>query len=381
MSEAVKSESRGLSSEEAAARLAQYGPHVLTTNRRRALLLEFLARFRNPLVIVLLVASGISALTGEVTSFFIISAIVLMSVTLDFVQEHRAGQAAEHLKQSVAVRVSVLRDGSIKEIPVSELVPGDVVSLVAGDLIPADVRVIEAKDFFVNQALLTGEPYPVEKHPSVDGSQEASVGSAPQAVFMGTSVISGTAQILVCQTGVRTALGEIAASLTNRTPPTAFERGTHDFGLLIMRLTVLLVLFVLLVNTYFHRPWLESFLFAVALAVGLTPELLPMVVSVTLARGALRMAEKKVIVKRLAAIHDLGSMDVLCTDKTGTLTEARIRLERHLGMFGRESQRVLELAYLDSYPQTDSAERVQHPRADKQLPGREADRSRPASPA
>src|SRR5262245_47405815 len=154
--------SEGLRSEEAAARLARYGPNVLTTHRRRALLLEFLARFRNPLVIVLLVASGISALTGEVTSFFIIFAIVLMSVTLDFVQEHRAGQAAEHLKQSVAVRVSVLRDGSIKEIPVSELVPGDVVSLVAGDLIPADGRVIEAKDFFVNQALLTGEPYPIE---------------------------------------------------------------------------------------------------------------------------------------------------------------------------------------------------------------------------
>ena len=342
----------GLKSEEAATRLARYGPNVFTTHRQRALFLEFLARFRNPLVILLLAASGISALTGEVTSFFIISLIVLMSVTLDFIQEHRAGQAAERLKQSVAVRVAALRDGKTQEVPVGEVVPGDVVLLSAGDLVPADGRVLEAKDFFVNQALLTGEPYPVEKHPGDTAEPEATVGNAANAVFMGTSVISGTARVLVCRTGPHTALGEIAETLSNRAPQTAFERGTHDFGLLILRLTLLLVLFVLLVNAYFHRPWLESFLFAVALAVGLTPELLPMVVSVTLARGALRMAEKKVIVKRLAAVHDLGSMDVLCTDKTGTLTEACIRLERHLDALGRDSQRVLELAYLNSYFET-----------------------------
>jgi Mg2+-importing ATPase len=315
----------GLKREEAAARLVRYGPNILVTHRRRALLLEFLSRFRNPLVILLLAASGISALTGEVTSFFIISAIVLMSVSLDFVQEHRAGQAAERLKQSVAVRVSVLRDGKPAEVPHSNLVPGDVVLLSAGDLVPADGRVLEAKDFFVNQSLLTGEPYPIEKHPGDIAEQETVAGNAPNAVFMGTSVISGTAQVLVCRTGASTALGEIAETLSTKAPFTAFERGTHDFGLLILRLTLLLVLFVLFINAHFHRPWLESFLFAVALAVGLTPELLPMVVSVTLARGALRMAEKKVIVKRLAAIHDLGSMDVLCTDKTGTcLTDKTI---------------------------------------------------------
>ncbi|HEV8718702.1 MAG TPA: magnesium-translocating P-type ATPase [Candidatus Binatia bacterium] len=342
----------GLKSEEAARRLVQYGPNVFTSHRQRALLLEFLSRFRNPLVLLLLAASGISALTGEVTSFFIISAIVLMSVTLDFVQEHRAGQAAERLKQTVAVRVSVLRDGKAQEAPLSELVPGDVILLSAGNLVPADGRVLEAKDFFVNQALLTGEPYPVEKHPGDLTEPETALGNATNAVFMGTSVISGTARMLACRTGTNTALGEIAETLSHKAPQTAFERGTHDFGLLILRLTLLLVLFVLFVNAYFQRPWLESFLFAVALAVGLTPELLPMVVSVTLARGALRMAEKKVIVKRLAAIHDLGSMDTLCTDKTGTLTEARIRLERHLDALGRDSQRVLELAYLNSYFET-----------------------------
>ena len=220
------------------------------------------------------------------------------------------------------------------EIPLAELVPGDVALLDAGDLVPCDGRVLEAKDFFVNQALLTGEPYPVEKAPG-EFPVETEVLAAGNTVLLGTSVISGTAKVLMCRTGQNTELGEIADTLLAKAPPTAFEQGTHHFGLLIMRMTVLLVLFVLLVNAFFHRPWLESFLFAVALAVGLTPELLPMVVSVTLSRGALRMAANKVIVKRLASIQNLGSMDVFCTDKTGTLTEARIHLERHLDPLGR----------------------------------------------
>lgn len=343
----------GLTSEEAAKRLAEVGPNALRVRRKQALVLEFLSRFQNPLVLVLLGASGVSALTGDGVSFGLISLIIFMSVTLDFIQEHRAGQAAERLQESVAVRASVLRDHVPQDIPVNEVVPGDVVFLSAGDLIPADARVLEARDFFVKQALLTGEPYPVEKHPG-DGEEldDSDVGSATTMVFMGTSVISGAATVLVCRTGARTALGNIAETISAKAPATAFEHGTHAFGLLIMRLTLLLVLFVLLINAYFQRPWLESFLFAVALAVGLTPELLPMVVSVTLARGALRMAAKKVIVKRLPAIHDLGSMDVLCADKTGTLTEARIRLEQHLDALGRDSVRVLQLAYLNSYFET-----------------------------
>ncbi|MDX1252957.1 MAG: magnesium-translocating P-type ATPase [Gammaproteobacteria bacterium] len=342
----------GLSSSEAAARLGRFGPNVLHVHRERALILQFLSRFRNPLVILLLAASAVSAFTGDVMSFFIISAIVLMSVTLDFIQEYRAGQAAERLKNAVAVRVSVLRDGRPMDIAMDNLVPGDVVLLAAGDLIPADGRLLEARDFFVKQALLTGEPYPVEKRPGEIGDAAADICDASNAVFMGTSVISGSAKALVCRTGSATALGEIADTLTTRAPPTAFEQGTQQFGMLIMRLTILLVLFVLLVNTFSHKPLLESFLFAVALAVGLTPELLPMVVSVTLARGALRMARKKVIMKRLPSIQNLGSMDVLCTDKTGTLTEARIRLERHLDALGRDSERVLELAYVNSFFET-----------------------------
>lgn len=349
--EKLESTPKGLASAEAAVRLTLFGPNLLRPARRRAILLQFLAKFLNPLVLILLAASVVLALTGDATSFIIIAVIVLISVTLDFVQEHRAGQAAERLRQSVSVLVKVLRDNKAVEIPLAELVPGDIALLSAGDLVPGDGRILDAKDFFVNQALLTGEPYPVEKNPG-QLQDPSEVIAANNTVLLGTSVISGTATVLICLTGSDTVLGEIADTLIASAPPTAFELGTRKFGMLIMRLTVLLVLFVLLMNAFFHRPWLESFLFAVALAVGLTPELLPMVVSVTLARGAQRMASKKVIVKRLAAIQNLGSMDVLCTDKTGTLTEARIRLERHVDSLGRDSRRVLELAYLNSFFET-----------------------------
>ena len=341
----------GLSSAEAAARLAQFGPNLIHGEKKKSLVLQFLAKFRNPLVIILLTASALSAFTGDAASFFIIGTIVIISTTLDFLQEYRAGQAAEGLRRSVAVRGHVLRDGNPLEIPLAELVPGDVALLTAGDLIPCDGRVLEAKDFFVNQALLTGEPYPVEKAPG-DLPGETEILSAGNTVLLGTSVISGTARVLMCRTGQNTELGEIADTLLAKAPPTDFELGTYRFGILIMRMTILLVLFVILANAFFHRPLLELFLFAVALAVGLTPELLPMVVSVTLSRGALRMAANKVIVKRLASIQNLGSMDVFCTDKTGTLTEARIHLERHLDCLGRESQRVLELAYFNSFFET-----------------------------
>ncbi|HEY5582127.1 MAG TPA: magnesium-translocating P-type ATPase [Rhodoferax sp.] len=346
----------GLTSAEAADRLKQYGPNRLKPALQRAMVLQFLAQFRNPLVLILLVASGISALTGDVTGALIIGAIVVMSVTLDFVQAYRAGRAAERLALQVAVTTSVLRDGKPCELPVAELVPGDVVLLSAGNLIAADARLLEAHDFFVNQAQLTGEPFPVEKKaaqpqdvPAQAGAPETWALDAVDTVFMGSSVVSGSAHVLIGRTGSATALGQIAVSLAEKAPPTAFEIGTRHFGMLIMRLTFLLVLFTLLVNVALHRSVLESFLFAVALAVGLTPELLPMVVSVTLTRGALRMAALKVIVKRPSAIQDMGAMDVLCTDKTGTLTEAKIRLERHVDAQGQDDPHVLELAYLNSY--------------------------------
>jgi Mg2+-importing ATPase len=339
---------KGLSSAEAAARLRRFGPNALRPRHRRLLLVEFVARFRNPLVLILLAAIAVSALTGDATGACVIGLIVMASVTLDFVQEHRAGQAAERLAAQVAVTATVLRDGTPSEVPLTQVVPGDVVLLSAGDLVPADGMVLAVDDFFVNQAQLTGESYPVEKR--LDPARPAQIwdADAPGAAFMGSSVVTGSARLLVARTGAATALGQIATELERTPPPTEFERGTRQFGLLIMRLTLGMVLFVLLVDAALHRPLLESFLFAVALAVGLTPELLPMIVSVTLARGALRMADAKVIVKRLSAIQDMGSMDLLCTDKTGTLTEARIRLERHVDAQGADSARVLELAYLNS---------------------------------
>ena len=339
----------GLSSAEAASRRLRYGPNTLEGQRHRSLPFEFLSRFRNPLVLILLFAAVISALTGDLTSFIIICAIVMASALLDTVQEYQAKEAAEALRVSVALNEQVLRDGREVTVLGQDLVPGDVVLLAAGDLVPADGRLLEAKDFFVNEALLTGESYPAEKHAREEGLETLEVTNATSAVFMGSSVMNGSAKFLICDTGPSTQLGQISSSLRRAPPPSAMDQGTHRFGMLIVRFTEVLVLFVLLINLLFHRPWLESFLFAVALAVGLTPELLPMIVSVTLARGAIRMAEAKVIVKRLGAIHDLGSMDVLCTDKTGTLTEAKIKLVQQLSLAGDTSEHVLDLALLNSH--------------------------------
>ena len=342
-------DANGLTASEAALRRLRYGPNALEERRRLSLPLKFLSRFRNPLVIILLVAAVVSALTGDLTSFIIISTIVLMSAMLDTLQEYRAEQAAEALKVSVALKEQVLRDGQEVTVLGEDLVPGDVVLLAAGDLVPADGRLLEARDFFVNEALLTGESYPSEKHARDEGVDSPEVASATNAAFMGSSVMNGSARLMVCGTGLATQLGQISSSLRRAPPPSALDQGAHRFGMLIVRFTGALVLFVLLINLLFHRPWLESFLFAVALAVGLTPELLPMIISVTLARGAIRMAKVQVIVKRLGAIHDLGSMDVLCTDKTGTLTEAKISLERQVALSGADSSHVLDLAWLNSH--------------------------------
>ena len=277
----------GLDTAEAQSRLATYGPNTAGTVKRLPLWLQFLARFRNPLVIILLVASGLSAATGDVASFLIVVSIVTISMTLDFVQEVRAQSAVEALRRSVAVQATVRRNGSSLSVPIDQLVPGDIVELIAGDLVPADARLLESRNLFVNQALLTGEPYPAEKQASDAPSGAENPAGATNAVFAGTSVISGTATIVICRTGGRTALGHLATSLAEKPPATAFVVGVRRFGMLIMYLTVFMVLFVVVVNTSFHRPLLESLMFALGLAVGLTPELLPMIVTVTLARSAI----------------------------------------------------------------------------------------------
>lgn len=344
----LRTTAAGLGPAEARRRRRRYGPNRVKEHRR-ALWLDFLSRFLNPLVLILLFASVLSATTGDITGFVIVMLLVIISVTLDFVQEARATNAVEALRRSVAVRVQVRRGGAEVPEPVENLVPGDVVRLAAGDLVPADCRLIEARDLFVNQAALTGEAYPAEKHGDASCTSARSPGDALNTLFMGSSVISGSAVAVVCRTGDATAFGALSGALAMPPPPSAFDLGIHRFGLLILRLTIFLILFVLAVNVLFHRPWLDSLMFALALAVGLTPELLPMIVTVTLARGAVRLARRRVIVKRMAALHNIGAMDVLCTDKTGTLTEASIQMVRHLDCRGAESDRVFQLAYLNSH--------------------------------
>lgn len=338
----------GLASDAAVARIIEFGRNDAAATKQVPLWLQFLARFRNPLVIILLVASGLSAASGDVASFLIVVSIVTVSISLDFIQESRAQSAVEALRRSVAVTARVLRDGKPRDLPVDQVVPGDIVELIAGDLVPADGRLIASRDLFVNEALLTGEAYPAEKSIIDLPTASISPAGAVNAVFAGTSVISGTASVLICRTGSRTTLGALASSLAEKPPATSFTVGIHRFGMLIMRLTVLMVLFVLVINVSFHRPVLESLMFALALAVGLTPELLPMVVTVTLARSALALSKGKVIVKRLTAIHDLGAMTVLCTDKTGTLTEAAIALFKTVDGHGNPSPRAHAYAYLNS---------------------------------
>jgi Mg2+-importing ATPase len=339
----------GLTDVEAARRLKKIGANDAMAQRRRPLVHAIVDRFLNPLILILLFASALSAWTGDVASFAIIVVIILLSVILDVAQQRRAENAVDALRRSVGLTTTALRDGALRELPVEKLVPGDVVTLCAGDIVPADCRLLETQSLYVNQALLTGESYPVEKKSGNVEPPSEDPASAFNSVFMGTSVLSGAAKALVCETGRRTELGGLAGSLAAKRPRDAFEEGIRDFGMLMLRITVFLVLFVLAANALFNRPWLESLLFALALAVGLTPELLPMVSTVTLANGARRLADRRVIVKRLAAIHDLGAMTVLCTDKTGTLTQAAVALAGHLDAAGEPSDRVFEAAYLNSH--------------------------------
>ena len=339
----------GLATAEARARLRRLGPNTLGVAGAWSAWVQLGRKLLNPLVLILLVASAIAGFTGDVASFLIIATMVVMSVALDFVQEYRADVAAKTLRQRVRVDASVVRDGAPRTIPAADIVAGDVVELSAGDLVPADGRVLEAKDLFVNQSMLTGESFPVEKQAADLPAAATEAAQAVNALFMGSYVVSGMGRLLICRTGPATLLGGIADQVSRPPPPNAFEIGIHRFGMLIVRLTFFMVLFVLFANTLTHKPWLDSFLFAIALAVGLTPELLPMVVSVTLSRGALRMAKHDVIVKRLIAIQNLGAMDVLCTDKTGTLTEGAIRLERHVDAAGAASDQVLMLGWINSH--------------------------------
>ena len=311
-----------------------------------------LTLFLNPLVIILLIAALASAFLGEVVDASIIVTIVLLGVAINFIQTYRSQRAVERLRDQATPTATALRDGEWKEVFRREIVPGDAIRLSAGDLIPADARLLQSRDLYVQQAALTGESMPMEKE-AITGELEAEAGpGSPGMVFLGTSVVSGTALAVVLSTGSHTAFGEIAERLAMRPPETEFQRGIRQFALLIMRAVFFLVLFIVVVSIALRHDALQSMLFAVALAVGLTPEFLPMITSITLARSALKMASCKVVVKQLAAIQNLGSIDVLCSDKTGTLTTGNMTLERAIDPFGRPSDRTFTLAWLNSHFET-----------------------------
>jgi len=334
----------GLTSEEARRRFAATGPNEITTTRRHAGLRQIGALLANPLGLILLGASAVSAVLGEAFSASLIALMVVLSVALNFVQTFRSERAAERLRDTVAPTATAVRDGVTVEIPRREVVPGDLIRLAAGDRVPADARLVDGRDLHVQQAALTGESMPVEKSPGAadDGG----------GVYLGTSVVSGTATAVVTATGPATAFGDVAARLAIRRLETEFERGTKRFALFIMRTIVLLVLFVLLASAALGRPFLESLLFAVALAVGLTPEFLPMITAVTLSKGAVHMARRKVIVKHLAAIEDFGSLDILCSDKTGTLTSGVVTFNRCVDPIGQPSETPFMFVYLNSAYET-----------------------------
>jgi Mg2+-importing ATPase len=342
----------GLTDEEAAARLREHGPNVLAKDTRAGVLLLIGHAVLNPLVILLAILSGISFATGDVRAGAMMAVMIALGAGLKLVQKARADTAAAKLKAMISVNATVIRGGQARDTPISQLVPGDIVALAAGDMIPADVRVLAAKDLFVNQSTLTGESFPVEKFEAEKNPAARSPVEFTSVAFLGTSVESGSGTAVVVATGQETYLGGTARSLTEEEPPTSFDKGISRFTWLILRFVVVMVPLVFLINGFTKGNWHDAFFFAIAVAVGLTPEMLPMVVAVCLSQGAIRMSRERVIVKRLNAIQNLGAMDVLCTDKTGTLTMDRVILERHCDVSLKESDEVLALAYMNSHFQT-----------------------------
>ena len=344
---ALGSSPGGLTSGQAQAGILRFGHNNISRIHKPPVILQYLGHFKNLLVIILLIAAGISVFLGELTDAVIIFFIVFASVTLDFFQEYKAGQTADLLREKIRTRATVFRDGKEQDRPITDLVPGDLVRLTAGDIVPADARLLTARNFYVNQSSLTGEPFPVEKHPGVAGAGTP-VTAADNYTFLGTSVVSGTATALVTKTGLSTEFGKVAKTLVERPPETEFERGLRQFSYLMSKFVFFLVIFVFFINALFRHGILESLLFSVALAVGMTPELLPMILSLNLSKGSIAMSKKGAIVRHPESIQNFGSMDVLCTDKTGTLTQNKIALVRHLDTEGNDSENVLLYSFINS---------------------------------
>ena len=342
----------GLSQAEADSRLKQYGPNEIAREKRQSALMRLLSNVKNPLVLLLTALGVLSFLTGDLRATAVIFVMVVLGVVLRFFQEMRADNAAEKLKAMVSNTATLVRDGKEAEVPLKMLVPGDIIRLAAGDMVPADVRVLSAKDLFLNQAALTGESLPVERKADATSADVQNPLELPNICFLGSNVESGSATAVVIHTGDKTYFGSLAASIVGQRQLTSFDKGVNRFTWLMICFIAVMVPAVFLINGLSKHNWLEAFLFAMAVAVGLTPEMLPMIVTVNLSKGALAMARKKVIVKRLNAIQNFGAMDVLCTDKTGTLTQGKIVLEKHLDAHGDPSEKVLQYGYLNSYHHT-----------------------------
>lgn len=343
----------GLTDEAAEERMRDVGPNVLAAQKPRSVLIEILERFKNPLVIQLLLIMAISlaASPGDLPTPAVLGSMILISVFLGYFQEKRSTQAAEELKKLVQTTTTVLRGGTERELLTAQIVPGDIVALAAGSIIPADLRILSAKDFFVSQSALTGESMPVEKYAQPDSSK-AEIFGLRNACFQGSTVVSGTALGVVINTGARTFLGSISATLASPENTTDFDRGVKSFVYLMIRFMLAMVGATFLIVGLTKRDWLAALLFGTSVAVGLTPEMLPMIITVCLSKGALFMSRKKVIVKKLKSIQNLGAMDILCTDKTGTITQDRIILEKHVDITNRSSDDVLRYAYMNSHYQT-----------------------------
>jgi P-type Mg2+ transporter len=342
----------GLSQSEAEIRLDKYGLNEVAKEKPLSPWHRLWINLKNPLVILLAILGIVSYLTGDIGGTIVIFVMVLLGIVLRYVQEMRADTAAQKLRAMVSTHATVCRDNKDLELPLKLLVPGDVVRLGAGDMVPADVRILSAKDLFINQAALTGEAMPVEKNAQECLLSNGNELDLTNICFLGSNVVSGTATALVVNTGEKTFFGSLAHSIAGERQPTSFDLGINKFTWLMIRFIMVMVPAVFFINGFSKHNWLEAFLFALAVAVGLTPEMLPMIVTVNLSKGAMAMARKKVIVKRLNAIQNFGAMDVLCTDKTGTITRGQIILEHYLDVKGKPSQKVLDFGYLNSYYHT-----------------------------
>ena len=347
MLQELESSADGLTHDESQRRLGQYGANLLKPPRRTDVLTLLFSQFKSPIILILFFATGLSFFLKDMPDAIIILSIVLASGLLGFWQERGASNAVKKLLSIVQIKATVLRDKTSKEIPVEEIVPGDIVVLNAGGIVPGDGLVLSAKDLFVDEAMLTGETFPAEKMEAVLPA-DTPLGNRTNALWMGTHVVSGNAQALIVRTGKETEFGKVSERLKLRPQETEFERGIKQFGYFLLEVTSVLVVAIFAINVYLARPVLESMLFSLALAVGLTPQLLPAIISINLSHGAKRMAQKKVIVKRLASIENFGSMNVICSDKTGTLTEGVVHVQSACDVEGAPSEKVLLYAYLNA---------------------------------